>query len=178
MDRHSIRLLVPRQHHQRPVSISLSKLPDERIEVTIIWSGEAFSETIVSDLYTLYRFIRYGRTADVETIYILPGNRVDMNGTLNHPDITSFYDRKQGHFTTTYDAGSAEIRLYINTWNHLMSPDPLQSMVYVDTPGLRTTNETRDEIERRLSVDWPWKSTMSVSASRAPYIVLPGRSGP
>lgn len=58
-----------------------------------------------------------------------------------------------------------------------MSRDPLQSMVYVNIPGMRTTNEIRDEIEGRLSLDWLWKSTMSVSASRVPYIVLPGRSG-
>jgi hypothetical protein len=171
-----LRLFVPHHYKECPKSISMSRLADKRIEVTIVWPGEYFQGRIISDLYTFYRFMRYGRTTDVETIYVLPGNMVDMNGTLNHPDITSFYDMKRGHFTTTYNTESTEILLYVNTWNHLMSPDPLRSVLYVDIRDLHTTNETRDEIERRLSLDWPWKSTMSVFAANAPYIDLPGRT--
>ena len=173
MDTIPIRLAVPRHYQRRPVSIGRAMLPDKRIEITIVWAGESLRYRISSLVYALFRLILYGRLEDIETIYLLPGHRVNMNGTLNHPDITSFDDTSAGHYTTTYSTESSEILLYVNTWNHLMSPRPLPFLNYVQIPEPPQINETCAETERRLSIPWPWKQNVSSSGKKAPSIILP-----
>lgn len=130
---------------------------DGHAEVSFVWSGEYMQSRILSGAYMIYRFFRYGRTIDLETVYVGPSHRVDMNGTLSHPDVPDWYDTTYGHFTGTYDAGSSDIRLYVNTWNHLMSPIPRPSVQYVELTGYLRTTETRDALERRLSIPFPWR---------------------
>ena len=125
---------------------------------------------ILSGAYMVYRLFRYGRTTDLETIHVGPSHQVDMNGTLSHPDVPSWYDMTYGHFTGTYDAGSSDIQLYVNTWNHLMSPIPHPSAHYVELTGYQRTSQTRAALERRWSLPFPW---LPQTQSTYPSLVIP-----
>lgn len=169
----SIHVLVPEQYQreQKLLSVSTAQISIDRTEITFEWSGESLRAYIPSVLYTVYRFLRYGRVTDLETIYLLSApRRIDMNGTLNHPEVTSWHDVTSGHYTTTFTTGCKDLRLYVNTWNHLMSPLPLPDLVYVELTGFKQNTETRASLERKALIRWPWKQTVSISATKAPYI--------
>jgi hypothetical protein len=167
-----LQLFIPEkyQHEQQLLSVCMIPTSIGRTEITFEWAGESIESNIPSFLYAGYRLLCYGRVKDLETIYITSTHTVDMNGTLNHPDVTSWYDTTYGHYTTSYDTVSKDIRLYVNTWNHLMSPVPLADLTYVELTGFKWKTESRAALERHVSIQWPWKRTVSVSGTVAPYI--------
>jgi len=142
--------------------------PDEQaFSVTLVFSDERLPGSAVLDgLYRMWRLLCYGRTRDLETVLLEPGN----GGRLRFPGSFAGASawHQHAHAAASLPALLLEGRwqLYARTWNHLLhqEPDPSASYTRVMLPATRAT---RAATERALSLPLPWKRAQSQGALAA-----------
>ena len=93
----------------------------DRLFLHLVFSDEYFPNEVIDKIYRQIRKLKFGRTADVESVEIRPGpirmaNFVTTYCGPNVYETSVHFDGKEPFLGT----------LYIDTWNHLMSclPSP------------------------------------------------------
>jgi len=93
----------------------------DRLFLHLVFSDEYFPNKVIDKIYREIRKLKFGRTADVESVEIRPGliRMVNFVTTYCGPNVyetSAHFDGKEPFLGT----------LYIDTWNHLMSclPSP------------------------------------------------------
>ncbi len=121
-------------------------------EITVVFKDEDYPNRFLDPLYDIYRFIKWGRFEDIETFYI-KGNLVIFPD--DYASVTSFYQTKDLHThaeipTSDFQKKNGNIVVYVNTWNHMFSNEPLSDLEYVPF-FFKPKSGTREDVERIYS---------------------------
>ena len=114
-------------------------------------------------IYYPYRFLRYGRTKDIETFYLEKvGEKIFLNyNSLYAPTFLGFSEERVVHYTKKEEIQPNEtINIYIHTWNHLMNTKEKSyelknnERIQVD---IQTKIGDRKNAEKDHSINFPWR---------------------
>lgn len=122
-------LFVPRADAANPLrAVFVSALPRGGHEVTLWFSDEDHPWAPVDHAYDLYRYFAWGRVDDLETFRITPEGMFNLDGVAAGEQ--GFGVLWAEHQSGLVGRGGPP-RLYVRTWNHLLSPDPEPGVDYV-----------------------------------------------
>ena len=124
---------------------------EDRVFLHLVFDDEYFPNSIIDKIYRAIRKLKFGRTADVESVEIRPLARLaNFVSTYCGPNIyeTSIHFDGIEPFTGA---------LYVDTWNHLMSclPSPAVALRYgfkeaKDYEIYEGTRKDAEEFARRV----------------------------
>lgn len=156
----------------------LFPLPPSSFQLTLVWSDEVEpAGRIRNGLYKIFRLVRYGRTRDIESLFVVPA-RGNTSATVFFPGVFAGSDadfKENEHKTATLDAALFSSRggrlvLHSRTWNHLMAAKevdlPIEQTARCSSGwGRERGGGRREAVERALSFNFPWKATYSTAAA-------------
>jgi len=123
--------------------------------------------------YLIYRFIRYGRIIDIETIREYP-NYILLLGTYSSN--LKYYHKKTDHYTIKLNTNNNKnIKLYFDTWNNLINYKNKNknknknefNKININDIIIDKTELSRLEVEKKYSINFPWKKIYSSQADNS-----------
>jgi len=133
---------------------------DLTLQVTVVFTDEDYPCPVIDFLYDVYRYLRYGRTEDIETFYI----RFDSGGKIIALDFPGVFAGNHAFEDTKNLHGSAVLMpnvitfvderplIFVNTWNHMFgvvpSFDRANEILLLD---YLVTEGTRKDAEHKYS---------------------------
>lgn len=132
-------------------AIFVHDLPDGGRELTLWFRDEDHPWAPIDNAYDLYRWLRWRRVDDLETIVLTPARDLALPGTAAREQ--TFGVLWAEHHTALIGRGAGD-RLYVRTWNHLFSNEPEPGVDYqrVEVQFLRGS---RAELEAEVKAAWP-----------------------
>lgn len=120
-------------------------------ELTLWFRDEDHPWIGVDQAYDLFRWARWKRVDDLETLVVTPARDLALTGVAAGDQ--GFSVLWAEHHTSLIGRGATD-RLYVRTWNHLLSSEPEPGIDYVkaEAPWLRGS---RAELEAEVRAGWP-----------------------
>jgi hypothetical protein len=153
--------------------------PDKYIEHTFVFDNEIYMypkdnyfrwiKAIFFNIgYNIYRFFRYGRITDIETFKEFP-SYIYIDGSYSNN--LKYDDLINKHYTTKI---SKDNDIYINTWNNLFNikVDDINDYCVVNLKDLYNGELSRINVDKKYSINFPWKNIFSEAAKNAENVNL------
>jgi len=101
-----------------------------------VWNGENTGKTLVDRAYSYMRSLFYGSSADVESITVVPDNRTVLFETTGHRAVVATFNGTtcmyNGAVIEDCTVNGTHVKVYVVTWNHLFSLEPVPGTVVAD----------------------------------------------
>jgi hypothetical protein len=132
-------------------AIFVHELPDGGRELTLWFRDEDHPWAPIDNAYDLYRWLRWRRVDDLETVILTPARDLALPGTAARAQPFDVLWAK--HHTALIGRGGGD-RLYVRTWNHLFSNEPQEGLDYVQVK-VQFLRGSRAELEAEVQAAWP-----------------------
>ncbi|ANF22813.1 hypothetical protein [Thermococcus piezophilus] len=109
----------------------------------IVWEDEYFHNMIIDRLYRFFRSLVYGgNTYDIEVVKIYPDNNSIYLQTYEHTDVWATMQPDgsclwNGHTIPDCTEKGTHVKVYVVTWNHMLSLTPKNGTIRVGNLPMR-----------------------------------------
>ena len=119
-------------------------------EVTIVFTDEDHPNKFVDIMHDICRFFKWGRIYDIES-FIISGDKFIFRDTFCNSE--SFFQTLNLHGSKEisvekFEKINDEPVVYVSTWNHMFSNEPLKGIDYLSVHIKKFKNGSRKDVEK------------------------------
>lgn len=146
---------------------------DDKTEVTVVFWDEDYPNFLLDLVYDVYRFFKWGRFYDIETFFVERDKIVfpdDFCPSVDYFQIDNLHNYAGVPIEKVQKNGE-KIVVYVSTWNHMFSTQPLSSVEYQNYSVKEEIEARRIDVERIFSFKHSFRLLLTVVLSLTMFVL-------